>query len=838
MKFVGVVALGALAVTACSDEVEVSTVELPAISDQLHNNGTNGFFFLPPVVPRPGHFGDFVPSATPTVKIDRIDPTTTAVLQSIATYTMTSGPFDEHVRAHPRNAPGEDGDDDPEGYFVVRWKTNKFTLSTSATYRITVSVPNHVLGYADVDLVANKKQFKNVDVEDFTPLIDGDILRIKFRIDRPSVDHDLDGVLDWLDNCPATPNANQTDGDHDGIGDACTATSTIGIAGGHVAGPAGLDLYIPPGAVTQATAITISETVIAPPSGIGAMTPVYKFEPEGLIFVRPVHVEIPVPAGTTSASVYWTRYNSAVFSPLGGTIANNAIGVDITHFSYATVGSGLGVHDVVVAAWHAYIWGGSDGERAKAPFPDYVELWVHAANGQWFSFPRDSTTEGLVTFLGVPNGDYVIRRQISGDQNAYMISDRSAIDIGSNLPGRPPEDRVDASDDTLLDVTLSNLPAWNTSCDVDTPVTTTCHALEIFSPESNSYLFDGQLDPGFRTSPTLGAEYSLVNTTFFGSAKLLDNDTLVAARLEREANHPYKVMTHVGRAENVTTPDHDTTFVSIAMSDVSSQSSLPVNWRGDLYRSTIETDGNPNISQCDFCGSLFGVLATAGRTADGFLTNADLLLLEDNTGQNLPLGDVAYPSSLSMPGGDWGEIVSARFIEQVPYLLPGTTNQGPGSRFGVLVDWTTSRQRIVDAGGVVAPPIAPPRDVRVDGQQNVFFTDGLSIGPGTTLSWEPVPGAQYYSIVIRELTAEGALTRGRNIFQITTRHPSFKIWDEASAPPTITPTGDPENKTYVISISATGGTSPIPEENELLDYSPGRLFDVATANTASGIFGL
>ena len=37
----------------------------------------------------------------------------------------------------------------------------------------------------------------------------------------PLVDSDGDGVPDAIDNCPANPNPNQADWDHDGIGDAC-----------------------------------------------------------------------------------------------------------------------------------------------------------------------------------------------------------------------------------------------------------------------------------------------------------------------------------------------------------------------------------------------------------------------------------------------------------------------------------------------------------------------------------------------------------------------------------------------------------------------------------------
>src|SRR4051812_11045128 len=61
------------------------------ISDALHGPGTAGFIFLPPMVPRPASFGDFVPTANPTVRIDQLNPDGTTFL-TLATFTATSGP--------------------------------------------------------------------------------------------------------------------------------------------------------------------------------------------------------------------------------------------------------------------------------------------------------------------------------------------------------------------------------------------------------------------------------------------------------------------------------------------------------------------------------------------------------------------------------------------------------------------------------------------------------------------------------------------------------------------------------------------------------------------------
>jgi hypothetical protein len=222
------------------------------ISDQLHNNGTAGFFFLPPMVPRPSVLGDFVPTATPTVRIDEID-SHGRTRRTLATFTAESGPRRERIRVHLAggpNTPDDDGDTDPEGYFYVRWDTHNERLSTSARYRVRVLIPavsdgpgrdrdesrggrdcessgDREIGFADVDVVRNQHEFRSVDTVNFTPLINGSVLRIKFRIDRPAVDADGDGVLDWRDNCPRHANPDQLDTDRDREGDACECVGVV-----------------------------------------------------------------------------------------------------------------------------------------------------------------------------------------------------------------------------------------------------------------------------------------------------------------------------------------------------------------------------------------------------------------------------------------------------------------------------------------------------------------------------------------------------------------------------------------------------------------------------------
>jgi hypothetical protein len=220
-----------LGAAACTDSPEsLDQQRQAALSDAVHGPEAGrvaGFYFLPPVVPRPALRGAFVPEVSPTVQIDRIDPATGATLRAIATFTRTR----DHdgaairVRRQGERCEGDDEDgavDDPNGYFWVRWRTRGLHLSTDAKYRIRVRVPGgRELGFADVRVVDRERDRRAIDRNEFVALRRDHDLVIRFRIDRPAVDGDGDGVFDWDDRCPTVANADQHDSVGDHVGDAC-----------------------------------------------------------------------------------------------------------------------------------------------------------------------------------------------------------------------------------------------------------------------------------------------------------------------------------------------------------------------------------------------------------------------------------------------------------------------------------------------------------------------------------------------------------------------------------------------------------------------------------------
>src|SRR5262245_44254750 len=99
--------------------------------------------------------------------------------------------------------------------------------------------------------------------------------------------------------CGAIPHTacGTTDSDTKSAADAGTDSESVAEA---EIGPQGgtlrlgeLVLTVPPGALAQLTRLRILRTNEAPPLGQPLLSPIYRFEPEGLAFALPAHVAIP-----------------------------------------------------------------------------------------------------------------------------------------------------------------------------------------------------------------------------------------------------------------------------------------------------------------------------------------------------------------------------------------------------------------------------------------------------------------------------------------------------------------------------------------------------------------
>ncbi|MCC6899680.1 MAG: hypothetical protein IT377_11935 [Polyangiaceae bacterium] len=142
------------------------------VSDQVNNQGMQGFVFLPPMVPDPKVAFELEPRLQPVVRIDRLSESGQTI-GSFATFSRTDGTDGARVRV------------DPKGHFFgVDWHTGG--VVPGDLFRIRVTLGARQLGFADVAVVANKG-IKNVQSTDSIPLVDGATLPIRFRIAKNAV---------------------------------------------------------------------------------------------------------------------------------------------------------------------------------------------------------------------------------------------------------------------------------------------------------------------------------------------------------------------------------------------------------------------------------------------------------------------------------------------------------------------------------------------------------------------------------------------------------------------------------------------------------------------------
>lgn len=163
----------AAALIACREQPSV-TAPRPTLPEALisdgHSGGNPHFFFLPPILPKPSPNGPFNARLAPVVEI-------CSVLEA----PCASG----HVLA----ALGPVVVDGPEQYHV-NWDTGPLQLSIGTKVRIIVRVgTRHILGFADVDLVANTSM-KNLQTTADIQLVDGRTLPIAFRIEQGALTPD------------------------------------------------------------------------------------------------------------------------------------------------------------------------------------------------------------------------------------------------------------------------------------------------------------------------------------------------------------------------------------------------------------------------------------------------------------------------------------------------------------------------------------------------------------------------------------------------------------------------------------------------------------------------
>jgi len=158
MKRLGFITVVAIGMLGCqSDRVLPPPTAL--IQDANHNAGNAFFFWTAPIVKQsPPAAQVFSKDLSPVITITNL-----CGMGVVRTFSGSEVSV-SNARYH------------------ANWKTALDNLDPACTYRMTVTVGSTTLGFADVDVVDNGRELKNVNTDEFIPLLDDRTLPLTFFI--------------------------------------------------------------------------------------------------------------------------------------------------------------------------------------------------------------------------------------------------------------------------------------------------------------------------------------------------------------------------------------------------------------------------------------------------------------------------------------------------------------------------------------------------------------------------------------------------------------------------------------------------------------------------------
>jgi hypothetical protein len=567
--------------------------------------------------------------------------------------------------------------------------------------------------------------------------------------------------------CKADPRGNAY-----GYSGRCgTASATVGVDGGTISTPTGVSVMFPFGAVDGPTGITIETSPTPAPHD--ALSSLYQFGPEGMVFARPVTVSLPMPPGVTNASIYFSKLGApGEFEPIGGTIANGFITAQTPHFSSAYVGSPSSLRTVNGVGGTTWI----SATSRQTVLQDFTAIPADAfivdAGGNIVSTipatPGTGAAIGTFTIDNVPNGQYILH---SG--NRYMVTSTNAPDLGGSRGGRPNLIPL-GNNSTFLNFHLTNLESWHPG-----------DMLELFSTEADDWDFGTDRFGIPDALGNLNLNFDLRNAGGNNQISLIEGtkgDRLYFGQLSNATSpngHPYIAMSRLVQFAPFNTVVGGTVNLTASMLNVQQLNTTAAEFHGDQF-ANLMFEANPHTASgpgCGACAGFFSVVGQGGTANDGFYTsNSDLLVVRDAT---YPVGSVVHTGTMTYGSpanaglvGNWGEIGLVQWFGTVRYQLPGKTATQRGLASGMQL---TAAASDFAAPHAIVPTLSFVRNIQIDGV-NAFSDQNLaSLTP--LVSWDPptVGTPTRYGISIVEVFANGAATQTRVVAQISTPNTAFRL---------------------------------------------------------------
>lgn len=572
-----------------------------------------------------------------------------------------------------------------------------------------------------------------------------------------------------------------------GGGKPVVTTGTADASGGEVVTESGISVTFPAGALDEAIEVVITET--------GTRV---RFEPDGLVFGRPVAIRMPLPGGADDANLFWSRLEGAVgFDELDGTATGDVVRADVVHFSEGFLGKPTGTRSVV-GVQVAQIVSGPAIELVPVDLTGVsFRAYVTGSGGALVPVVGTGFANGTFTIPDVPDGPYLLRAD-----RTFVATDAGVVDLGfaqfTRRDAVPLENPVTAQ----MHLQLSNLIGWQAT-----------DQWQLFSPIVDDYAF------GLATSHPLAAGSSSMDVTIdagdldTGFNAITPPDELYVSQLTTTDDDgiPYLSMRRLFSTTTAELVDSETDSITGAFTDVSGAATGTFDFRGSEFwalRSSITPSIEPDALP------LLDVFGQPGSLEHGsFSATPDYLIYTSVSTADTMLTNASWGE---IPGG-FETAVLAVVSTAKPYLAAGASV--PHEETGGIASATSLAEA---TSGPIAPRMSPVRNPKLDGGD--LFAPASGVGLTPTFTWDPpaVGTATRYSVRIRALVrdpVDSSRTRARLIATFHTSQTSVTV------PPGVLEPGG----SYMVRIRASDPPFPASIPNRTT-------FPLATADVLSAVF--
>lgn len=522
--------------------------------------------------------------------------------------------------------------------------------------------------------------------------------------------------------------------------------SLVGTDGGTIGSTTGPTLAIPSGALTADTEITIEVSTTAAPSG--ALTPRYTFSPAGTVFNVPVAITLPVPAGTTNASLYWSKLASTGFDRRGGTISNDALHATVTHFSDGYVAPSSGpLHVTLSLVDNFYVAGVLEGQTYPPLAPFAPMFFASNGSGLVLLDPQPTPTLEAPGSYGLDLPSDTLAYQVGVTDPLYTTLYYAAtgdIDIGTDNDGR--HDAVTATTAVQLALDIHGLTTWDPSDQL----------IAAAYPTPTFWSLAGPATPTTSVVDTVGLPDDDGESLLIDATK---GDVLRIVQLtpEMSGTLPYTAQTQVYDNASITQPDDGSTTSITAHLGNGHARTLSVDFHGDAFSTAFGLDSGT------------GIYTNLGPAS---YSEADSVEYLDPV---CPGGCVAFaaPIDSETTATDLAYATSGALLHDSVFFDVGCFAQLQLSGTVSAAGATCDADGEVAAGTAIVPLLAPVGNVQFqDGQSAAAPANGVGTTP--TLTW--TSAADHHYIVLFELLGDsGDPTTKSFLASFTSNAPSLEI---------------------------------------------------------------